>query len=231
MLFPVALEIDHAQLAASSCPSIGDTNSAYLMLPGRSRAGTKRRCPRLPSRPTLHFRSESDRDEHTAREYARLLQTPAVVLPSLFHGGSVSVEALREFLVGLPDTATGFLGAVLEQGDRTSGANSLMLRAAPADVGALKQLMRVVVGKPAPKKPGTKGPLPYWLSSTYFEARSSSRRTQTSLFSATCARCFAELTANLRGELPRYSRSSKMKRIGVGCRSRSLPRSRRTFDP
>jgi hypothetical protein len=186
--FAVALEVDPALLGDSTVPARAATAGRSALSAEEADIWAPAGVLPLGAICAIHFRSQEELDEHTAREYENIESSiPLEVSPGLFEGGSVSLDELGAFLAELDDVSSD-LGDRLELSDRVTGAHCLMLFAAPADLATLRQLVRFVVGKPAPKSQAQKGAVPGWLSPELLSGRATSAGgVDAALFGACCS--------------------------------------------
>lgn len=137
--FPVALELDTHLLARGTSPALdhsGHAVRADLRDEAVAAWAPSGAIPLTAVRRVV-FRSNRDREEHSARQYEGLPGDgpPLEVDASLFAGSPIPVEPLLAWLAGLPaldHPAPGDVTAI----DRTSGACCLaMMAASTAEVG------------------------------------------------------------------------------------------------
>ena len=161
--FPVALEVDPSRLDGTKCAAMVRGKAARLADSSVEAWAPGGVLP-LSAVTCVHFRSQGDLEEHTAREYDNVpRRIPFIVTPALFDGGELTCDQLKDFLEKLPARKVDLI-ADLERADRTTGACVLALRSAPADQVAIEQLVKMISGAEKAKLVPTDGPLPAALA-------------------------------------------------------------------
>ncbi len=164
--FPVALEVDPRLTASISAPLLRNDGSASSgSLDESVVAAAPAGLLPLAAVTKVHFRSQDELEEHSAREYenVRTDNLDLVVSPGVFGGGGVAVESVKTFLEGLEavnTTTADFLDSI----DRLNGARTMLAAASPPRVEALRALGTLLDGKVPDEEQ-----IPAWIHAALIE--------------------------------------------------------------
>lgn len=179
--FPVALSIEERVAGASSVPAFGrDGTVSTGSLDDPADAFAPAGLIPLRHVRRVHFRTQEELDEHSAREYenVRAGEVELVVSPEVFAGPGLEFDDLRRFLVGLPPVSEATV-ELLDDIDRVNGARAMLVALCPARAESVQALGTLIAGKTPSDEV-----IPSWLTAVLVTDRPKSTGAEARLFAA-----------------------------------------------